>query len=151
MTNRTRIGPYLDGLVIKFAMERVVRILCKDILLIFAAPNALSKWRYDSFSSKEPETLERIDTMSLGSVLWDIGANVGLYSIYATKKLKCRVWAFEPSVFNLELLTRNIYLNDLSNNFYIIPFALSDKLRSSLMKMTSTEWGALSTFGETYG
>jgi hypothetical protein len=52
----------------------------------------------------------------------------------------------------LKLLARNIFLNNLTNNICIVPIALSDKLGSSQMHMTSTEWGgALSTFGESYG
>ncbi len=146
LTGGTRIGRYLETLLIESVMKRVVRIFHKGIPLIFSAPNALSKWRYETFSSKEPETLEWIDAMHPGSVLWDIGANIGLYSIYAAKKLNCKVWAFEPSVFNLELLARNIYLNDLSKNICIVPVALSDKLGSSQMKMTSTEWGGAINF-----
>jgi FkbM family methyltransferase len=53
--------------------------------------------------------------MPRGSVLWDIGANVGLYSCYAVKARDCRVFAFEPSVFNLELLARNIFLNGIAD------------------------------------
>lgn len=152
MTSKTRIGQYLEGAFIKLGMNRVVHRQHKGLSLKFCAPNSLSKWRYETFSSKEPETLEWIDEMPPGSVFWDIGANVGLYSIYAAKKLNCKVWAFEPSVFNLELLARNIYLNDLTTRICIVPIALSDKLGSSQMKITSTEWGgALSTFGETFG
>jgi FkbM family methyltransferase len=77
---------------------------------------------------------------------------VGLYAIYAAKKINCRVIAYEPSLFNLELLARNIYLNDLQNQVTIAPFALSDDLGTSLMRMTTTEWGgALSTFGKEVG
>jgi FkbM family methyltransferase len=136
---------------VKEDVKKVVRIFHKGVPLIFSAPNALSKWRYETFSSKEPETLEWIDAMSHGSVLWDVGANIRQYSIYAAKKLNCKVWAFEPSVFNLELLARNIYLSDL-DNICIVPVALNDKIGESQMKMSSTEWGgALSTFGEAYG
>ena len=38
----------------------------------------------------------------------DIGANVGLYSIYAAKLTEANVYAFEPSVLNLEILYKNI-------------------------------------------
>ena len=152
ITSKTRIGRYIETLLIDSAMGRVVHVSHKGMSLIFSAPNPLSKWRYETFSSKEPETLEWIDAMPTGAVLWDIGANIGLYSIYAAKKLNCKVWAFEPSVFNLELLARNIYLNELTGNICIVPIALSDKLGSSQMHMTSTKWGgALSTFGESYG
>ena len=151
-TGQTRIGQHFETLVIDSVMERVVDVSHEGISFKFSAPNALSKWRYETFSSKEPETLEWINTIPSESVLWDIGANIGLYSIYAAKRRNCKIWAFEPSVFNLELLARNIYLNKLENSICIVPIALSDRLGSSEMHMTSTEWGgALSTFGESYG
>lgn len=79
----------------------------------FYVPNAQCRYRVSSFSTKEPDTLEWMDTIPPGSVIWDIGANVGLYSVYAAKSRGARVFAFEPSVFNLELLARNIFLNQL--------------------------------------
>ena len=69
--------------------------------------------RANTFSSKEPETLEWIDSMQKKSILWDVGANVGTYSCYAAKKMELQVFAFEPSVFNLSLLAQNIYMNNL--------------------------------------
>ena len=90
--------------------------------------------------------------MPEASTFWDIGANVGLYSIYAAKKKNLRVIAFEPSVFNLELLARNLFLNDLQDKVTIAPLALSDGLGTSVLRMTTTEWGgALSTFGKMTG
>lgn len=120
--------------------------------LSFATPNRLNRYRVETFDSKEPETLEWIDGFSEGSVLWDIGANVGLYSCYAAKARRCRVIAFEPSVFNLELISRNIFINNLTAQVTIIPLPLSDSLGVSTLNMTNTEWGgALSTFGQEYG
>lgn len=152
LAGRTRGGQYFETLIINSAMERVIDVSHEGLPLRFAAPNPLCRWRYETFSNKEPETLEWINTMPTDSVLWDIGANVGLYSVYAAKKRNCKIWAFEPSVFNLELLARNIFLNDLTDQICIVPIALSDILGSSQMRMTSTEWGgALSTFRETFG
>jgi FkbM family methyltransferase len=55
-------------------------------------------------------------------------------------------------VFNLELLARNINLNNLTNDVCIVPFALSDQIGSSKLQLTTTEWGgALSTFGQDFG
>ena len=77
---------------------------------------------------------------------------MGLFSVYAAKKGKCTVCAFEPSVFNLELLARNLFLNDIQEQVTIIPLALSEHLGSNLMRMTTTQWGgALSSFGEEFG
>ncbi len=120
--------------------------------MTFATPNALSRYRVSSFPTKEPETLEWIDTIPPGSVMWDVGANVGLYSVYAAKSRGAMVFAFEPSVFNLEWLARNIFLNQLQQQVIIVPVALSSQPGPSQFRMSTTQWGgALSTFGEEYG
>jgi FkbM family methyltransferase len=130
---------------------KVQKVIHNGITYNFAIPNILCVYRADTFSSKEPETLDWIDTIEPGSIFWDIGANVGLYSVYAAKK-GCKVYAFEPSVFNLEVLARNANLNDVTNLISIIPGALSDKTGFGTLNMTSTQiGGALSTFDKLYG
>lgn len=149
---KNAVGRYLYAQIIREAMGRTQTVRHMGQQLTFAVPNALNQYRADTFSTKEPETLEWIDSLSRGSVLWDIGANVGLYSCYAAKQCDCKVFAFEPSVFNLELLARNIFSNGLTEKITIVPLPLSDALSRSTLNMTSTEWGgALSTFGEEYG
>lgn len=149
---KTKLGSYVFDQVLKSAMETRKKITHQNIELTFSTPNRLSLFRVDSFSTKEPETLEWIDGFKTGSVFFDIGANVGLYSCYAAKSRNCSVFAFEPSVFNLELLARNIFLNDLTGCLTIVPVPLSAGLMLSTLNMTSTEWGgALSTFGKDYG
>ena len=105
--------------------QPIFKIIHNKIKVYFANPNRLCVNRARYFSEKEPETLEWIDKIEVGAVLWDIGANIGLYSVYAAKTRSCLVFAFEPSVFNLEFLARNIYMNNLSNNIVIVPLALS--------------------------
>lgn len=61
--------------------------------------------------------------------------------MYATKARKCKVYSFEPSVFNLELLARNIFLNKLQDKITIIPVSLSDKLSENRFQMSSVDWG----------
>jgi FkbM family methyltransferase len=81
-----------------------------------------------------------------------VGANIGLYSCYAAKARNCRVIAFEPSVFNLELLARNIFLNRLTDKVTIVSLPLFESATESTLNMTSTQWGgALSTFGAEHG
>ena len=149
---KTTAGRYLYTQIVNNAMSRTQKLNHSGLDLVFAIPNALSKYRVDTFFTKEPETLEWIDGIPHGSVLWDIGANVGLYTCYAAKTRGCRVFAFEPSVFNLELLARNIFVNGLTELVTIIPLPLSDALAVSKLNMTTTEWGgALSTFAQSYG
>ena len=143
---------YVYEQILDVSMNQTKEIEHSGVKLKFAVPNWLSNYRADSFSTKEPETLEWIDSFHDGSVVWDIGANVGIYSCYAAKHRNCRVFAFEPSVFNLELLARNIFLNELTERVTIVPLPLSDELSLNGLNMTSTVWGgAMSTFGQSYG
>ena len=152
LLSRTSLGQFLSKNIALEAMDKTITINHKGQSLTFSAPNTLNIYRANSFSSKEPETLEWIDAFEEGSVFWDVGANVGLYSCYAAARRNCKVIAFEPSVFNLELLARNIVNNDQVNNISILPLAISNKEAQSLISLTTKEWGgALSTFGETYG
>jgi FkbM family methyltransferase len=148
----TTVGRYIYDQVIQIVMRRTRTVEHNGVSLTLSMPNIQNYYRVSTFSTKEPETLEWIDGIPENSVLWDIGANVGLYTCYAAKARGCRVYAFEPSVFNLELLARNIFLNDLVDRVTIVPLPLSAELSTSTLNMTSTEWGgAMSTFGEDYG
>ena len=50
------------------------------------------------------------------TVIVDIGANIGVFSIYAATHAKnATVYAFEPVLANYELLIQNISKNDLNN------------------------------------
>ena len=122
----------------------------KDVEFKLSVPNGLCYWRAKTFSTKEPKTLEWIDEFEKKSIFWDVGCNIGLYSIYAAKKGH-EVYGFEPSFFNLEIIARNINLNTLSN-FSVLPIALSDTTKMSELRLTSSMWGsALSTFDKNYG
>lgn len=65
---------------------------------------------------KEPETIKWIESLPKGSVLFDIGANVGSYSLLAAK-LGLKVVAFEASTPNFQRLVQNFELNDLEGQF----------------------------------
>lgn len=148
----TRIGNFIFRRVLEDAMQQISEVSHNGIELKFTVPGPLTKYRADSFSIKEPETLEWIESFEEDCNFWDIGANVGLYSCYAAKLKNSTVYAFEPSVFNLELLARNIYINNLVDNIIIFSLPLSNSLSCDKLNMTSTQWGgALSTFGQEYG
>jgi len=122
-----------------------------EIKLKFYIPNELTLFRINTFSTKEPETLDWIDKFQEKSIFYDVGANVGLYSCYAAKKKQCNTFAFEPSVFNLEILAKNIFLNNLESNIKIIPLLITSKKGIGDFNLSSTEWGgASSSFNEDF-
>ena len=145
-----KIGNYVLNSFIDTCLGREYLVNHNGTQFKLSVPNALCYWRAKTFSTKEPETLSWIDGFEKKSVFWDIGCNVGLYSVYAAKKDNY-VYGFEPSFFNLEIIARNIKLNNLSNNFTVLPIALNDKNKMSELKLTSGVWGsAHSTFDKNY-
>lgn len=124
-----------------------------NISLSFYTPNSLTRYRADTFSTKEPETLDWIDRYAKkGDVFFDIGANVGLYSIYYAKTKESITYSFEPSVFNLKLLAKNININHCQDKIRIVsnPLTSADSFADFNLQGTE-EGGALSSFGVDYG
>lgn len=146
----TKLTNYLLDKIILSALKRSINIKHNGHTLNLQTPNYLCLWRSKTFSTKEPETLKWIDGFKNKSVFWDIGANIGLYSIYAGKKGH-KIFSFEPSFFNLEGLSRNINLNNLNENVVVFPLALNDKTCLSKFHMSNIIWGsAHSTFDKKF-
>ena len=123
-----------------------------EISLILYTPNEMCKMRADTFSTKEPEILKWIDEHGGESDFWDIGANIGLYSIYYAKSQPGTVVSFEPSVFNLKQLAKNITINKLSDKIDLVPIPLSDASGYNKFIISSTEEGsAQNAFGVNHG
>jgi FkbM family methyltransferase len=97
-----------------------------EFSVVYVTPNSATKWRVDSLFKKEPITLEWIAGFGPGDVLVDVGANVGMYTIWAAKTRGTRVFAFEPESQNYALLNRNILLNGLEKLVSAYCLAISD-------------------------
>jgi FkbM family methyltransferase len=96
------------------------------VSIVYATPNTHTRWRVDSLFHKEPVTLAWIAGFESTDVLVDVGANVGMYTIWAAKTRGVRVYAFEPESQNYALLNRNIALNDLGALVKAYCLGLSD-------------------------
>jgi len=125
----------------------------KNVELSFYTPNSVNFFRAKTFSIKEPETLSWIEEFgNKGAILFDIGANVGLYSIYHSKFNNGESFAFEPSFLNLKLLLKNINLNSCQEQVNVIQNPLFSSTGISNFKYGNTiEGGALSAFDVDYG
>lgn len=114
----------------------------------FFCPGKLPEWRARTLLTKEPETIEWLETFNASDVLWDVGANIGVYSLYAGFKGN-RVLAFEPSPSNFYLLNKNIEVNHLADRVSSYCIALNDSTKLDLLYMGNTDLGgSLNTFGE---
>jgi len=76
---------------------------------------------------KNPYGIENVK-LTPNDILVDVGANVGMFSIYVHKKFGCKIIAFEPIPENIENFKRNILLNNLDpENFEIHNLAITGR------------------------
>jgi len=139
--SNNRIGRLSLQAATRFTIESTREVRIGETTFTLCAANPRLDARVTTFPTREPQMLKWIDGFERNSVFWDIGANIGLFSLYAAKVKNCRVFAFEPSVFCLEFLARNIWLNDLQDQITIIPNPLSNKTQENLLTLHSREWG----------
>jgi len=104
-------------------------------------------WRARSFYSAEPDTVAWLDRLTPNDVYWDIGANVGLYAVYAAKFRGCRTVAFEPESQNYALLVENIVMNGVSSNCLPASIAVADRNGVNRLRVRYiTKGGAFNMF-----
>lgn len=100
--------------------------------------------RFKQIYESEPETIAWIDNFDKNSVFWDIGANIGIFSLYASMiHNNCSVLSFEPESVNFSKLTKNILLNKLNINAYPIAIYSKTSLTKLYLSNNYTESGAL--------
>lgn len=111
----------------------------QDSLMQYGVPNRSSLWRVSTFETKEPETVKWIAGFNDQEIFFDIGANMGLYTIFAAVHRNAKVFAFEPESGNFALLNRNIRINGLSENVVAWCCALSDDFKIDKLYMRGVD------------
>src|SRR5689334_3479633 len=67
--------------------EREANCLVRDLSIRVGVASDVEQYRVTSYSTKEPETLDWLDqSLNDSDVFFDVGANIGLYSMYAAKR-----------------------------------------------------------------
>lgn len=77
----------------------------------FVTHNDIEKARAHSLHFKETGTIEWLNQLQPGDVFYDVGANIGCYSLYAAY-LGATVVAIEPHCANVQSLLANIAANN---------------------------------------
>jgi FkbM family methyltransferase len=84
----------------------------------------MEKYRYETWDTKEPETIEWINSFEPNSVFFDVGANIGVYSLYAASlHPQLDIAAFEPMPKNAESLLANREANHFIK-MHVYPWAV---------------------------
>lgn len=121
----------------------------KEAPFLMRITTPMEKYRYETWDTKEPETIAWIDSFKPGSVFWDVGANIGIYSLYCgSLDRDIRILAFEPHEANNTAL----HLNRDESRFTMRPdgfmrievlkFALGDMVCSRRLEIPDCTSGA---------
>ena len=79
--------------------------------LSFVSLGKTAAGRAASLLTKQPATIEWIDSFQSDSVFWDVGANIGVYALYAALRGDTKIVAFEPAAVNYFLLAASCEVN----------------------------------------
>jgi FkbM family methyltransferase len=111
------------------------------LTFVTAHPQALQYPR--EFETREPETIAWIDGFETPCRFWDIGANIGVFSIYAGLRADIEVRAFEPAAASYAALCRNIEANRLDDRVFAYCLAFGDRTELGRLYLSATNAGSV--------
>lgn len=126
-------------------LDRVGRLDYPDLEIDMVVTSDIEERVRLHSCEKEREMVQFCEDMELGSVFWDVGSNVGAYSLLAAS-LGVNVVAIEPALPNALQVLRNATLNGLSIQVLAVALGRSDGILG--LNTTSLEAGA--THGSRY-
>jgi len=108
--------------------------------IIVECPSARALHDPQGFGRDEPETVAWIMGLPEGALLWDIGANIGLYSLLAARR-GLQVMAFEPSASSFAAMVRNIEINRFDDRISAYCLAFAGRTGLVALNLASTAAG----------
>jgi FkbM family methyltransferase len=98
----------------------------------------LELWQVRDLNGESKFVESILNEIDSEDVIWDIGANAGLYSVLFGKCAKI-VHAFEPEPINADRLQENAHLNDVWENIFIHNIALSNESGTTNMVISEAD------------
>ncbi|MES3037951.1 MAG: FkbM family methyltransferase, partial [Bdellovibrionota bacterium] len=120
----------------------VYKVKYKGQVLRAVYSNFNEAFRIARWLVKEPGTITWIESFPENSVFFDVGANVGLFSIFAAKIRGAQVYSFEPFWGNFFHLKENIELNGVTHKVTPFNLGLSDHNSFLSLRLEDTESGS---------
>jgi FkbM family methyltransferase len=132
--------------------QRVETFTWQGKTIRYCTPNATALWRVNTLLSKEPSTIKWLCQIKRNEILFDVGANIGMYSLFAAICQEARVHSFEPESQNYALLNWNIFENQASDRIQAYCLACSDQSGFNPLYLSRFETGgSCHSLGEEVG
>tara|TARA_B100000315_G_scaffold174893_1_gene163393 strand:+ start:9636 stop:10508 length:873 start_codon:yes stop_codon:yes gene_type:complete len=124
---KSRNFPRVIRYVYHRAFEKPGVTVVKGKKIYLMMSSMIETKRLDTYGTKEPETLEWIENFDDNSVFFDIGANIGIYTLFAASQLEKRlkIYSFEPESLNFSSLNRNVVINSFSESVNLNSIAIT--------------------------
>jgi FkbM family methyltransferase len=110
----------------------------REVEMKFVVRTPREKWRVETLGTKEPATFQWLQSLTVDDTLFDIGANIGVYSIFAAVARGVRVVAFEPEALNYAALCENIAANEGLDE-RVVAFCLAASNRNDITRLNLSE------------
>ena len=88
-----------------------------------------------------------VSMLEPGMVFFDVGANAGVFTLSAAKKIGGQVFAFEPCSSTSELLKQNLRLNRITD-VHVERIALTDSVGTGVLQVNVAGRDGLNTLGQ---
>lgn len=92
---------------------------------VFETTNSVEDYRAHKLGGERELVEQYVGLVDEGMDIWDVGANIGVFSLFAARA-SAQVHSFEPDPKFAERLKRNVYLNGWEDSVTIHEMALSD-------------------------
>ncbi|WP_336979688.1 FkbM family methyltransferase [Brevundimonas nasdae] len=142
---RRSVAEGLNALLVRqiFPLPTLGIVICRSVVGFLAVPEAdLEAISYYSDGSiPEPGTISIVEALlSEGDCFVDIGANVGLFSVVAGRRVgaRGRVIAFEPTPSTAAAFRATMHFNGVSDLVVLHQAAASDREGSALLNIGRT-------------
>jgi FkbM family methyltransferase len=124
------------------SIEKEFNFTYKQGGITFDSSDLNPYYRAKSLLTKEPDTISWIeDYFDPDEIFYDIGANVGVFSLYAAKQ-GLKVYSFEPESQNYAFLNKNIRLNTFKHEIVSLNIALNNVDTISYLALGSVDPGS---------
>lgn len=128
-------------LILSHLNEMFFEVIIRNRAYKILSNTSLLYYRAHTFNSKEPETNKWIENMPAEGVFYDVGANVGVFTVLASSYCR-KVYAFEPVAVNYSVLTQNLMMNHLDKNTTAYCLAITDNSSFDTMRLSSNTIGS---------
>lgn len=99
-------------------------------------------FRAKTLFSKEPETISWLRSFEKDSIFYDVGANVGVYTLFASLISDAKTYSFEPSSSNFVTLVKNINMNGIQKKAIPYCIGLDNKAAFTRLYMPNLDQGS---------